>query len=347
MNRNSSHYQWIRLFFIPLAGFYSILYSCIAPVHNFEAYVPPPEPDYQNTDSWVALPEKKDSADVLLPGSTNYDGQTDSKVDVFYIHPTIPFSGKGWNGNIHNQKLNKYLEKYPIRIQASAFNGSCKVYAPHYRQATLYSFTQRGKINGEKALDLAYEDIKHAFKFYLEHYNHGRPFILASHSQGSRHAYLLLNDFFENNTALQKQLVAAYLIGFRTDSIFEFIPRCESPTQTGCILSWNTYKWGAISTNEYLGPNYYCTNPLSWKCDSVYCGKELNIGSTPRSFKRYDVNVSDAKIENGLLWIHKPEKAGYFRIGKNFHMSDYNLFYSNIRENVQSRIDAYFAKNRQ
>jgi hypothetical protein len=174
----------------------------------------------------------KDSADAIPPGSGMFDGQVTAKVDVFYIHPTLDFSGKGWNGDIRNKKLNNRVDIYPIRFQASAFNGSCKVYSPRYRQATLYSFTKQAGENGKKALDLAYEDVVRAFQYYLLNYNQGRPFVLAAHSQGSWHAYRLLHDFFDNNPALQKQLVAAYIIGFKTDSIYKNIPACDSATQT-------------------------------------------------------------------------------------------------------------------
>ena len=54
------------------------------------------------------------------------------------------------------------------------------------------------------------EDVKAAFQYYLEHYNNGRPIIIASHSQGTTHAKRLLKEFFDG-TALQHQLVAAYL----------------------------------------------------------------------------------------------------------------------------------------
>jgi hypothetical protein len=330
-------YPYLHLLIIGI-----LLGSCVTPVHHFSWYPEPSIPDYSDPNSWAALPDKKDSADAIPPNSNEKDAQADALVDVFYIYPTLNYSGKGWNADIHDKRINKRVDKFPIRFQASAFNGSCKVYAPRYRQATLYSFTKRGNHNGYKALSLAYEDVKSSFEYYLEHYNKGRPFIIASHSQGSRHAYLLLQDYFENNDVLHKQLVAAYIIGFRTDSFYYCIPRCDSASQTGCIISWNTYKWGKKTNNEFLGSNYFCTNPLSWTSDTSYCGYEMNLGGLPRRFDRIDEHVSDAKIQDQLLWIHKPRKRGYYGFAKNFHVSDYNLFYMNIRKNVQTRIDSYF-----
>ncbi|MBL0105277.1 MAG: DUF3089 domain-containing protein [Bacteroidetes bacterium] len=126
----------------------------------------------------------KDSADALPPGENLVDGQAEAKADVFYIHPTVNFSRKNWNGDVNDAKLNHTVDIYPLRFQASVFNGMCKVYAPRYRQATLYSFIDKSKVNGAKALDLAYTDVVSAFQYYLDHYNQGRPFILASTVRG-------------------------------------------------------------------------------------------------------------------------------------------------------------------
>lgn len=336
-------FRQVKQLFLSFICFLSFA-SCLQPIHPFSHYRVPPSPDYSNKSNWAALPDKKDSADALPPGAGLSDGQANAPVDVFYIHPTLDFSGRGWNGDIHNKKLNKTVDKFPLRFQASAFNGSCKVYAPRYRQATLYAFTKRAGENGQKALDLAYEDVTAAFQYYMKNLNKGRPFIIASHSQGSRHAYRLLSDFFENNDSLKKQLVAAYIIGFRTDTFYKTIPACDSANQTGCILSWNTYKWGAVSTNESLGSNSYCTNPLTWKRDTAYAGVKLNPGGLPRRYDRIDPEICDAKIQGGLVWIHKPHKRGYFRIGKNYHVCDYNLFYMSIRQNISLRIKTYLDK---
>jgi hypothetical protein len=81
---------------------------------------------------------------------------------------------------------------------------------------------------------------------------------------------------------------------------------------------------------------------LSWKRDTNYVGKEKNLGGAPFYLKRVDKELCDAQIKNNILWVHKPNKTGYLRSVKNYHVADYNLFYMNIRENVKQRVDAYF-----
>ena len=65
-----------------------------------------------------------------------------------------------------DSRANDLTDSWVMRDQASVFNECCRVFAPRYRQATLYSF-QDNSGSGEKALDLAYEDVRTAFLYIL------------------------------------------------------------------------------------------------------------------------------------------------------------------------------------
>ena len=55
-------------------------------------------------------------------------------VDVFCSsHPIL--SGRALNAHMDNRKVNALNAKYPMRLQASAFNVGGRLYAPTYRQA--------------------------------------------------------------------------------------------------------------------------------------------------------------------------------------------------------------------
>lgn len=335
-----------------LAGL--VFSSCLVPSRHFEAYTPPPVPDYALERNWCALPDKKDSADFILPQAGLTDGQAQAKVDVFFIHPTLYFRGKGWNADVKDVRTNNLVDETTIRKQASVFNGSCKIYAPRYRQATLYSFVD-SKGNGRKALDLAYTDVKRAFEYYLKHYNQGRPIIIASHSQGTYHASKLIADFFEHDSVMYHKLVAAYLIGGNiSQNMYQVVVPCGEAAQTGCLVAWRTMRWGtkekAPGKRQKNAPVYdcygkvECINPLTWKRDTTYAPATLNVGSVPKKFNEAQKGLVDAKIsDQHLLWVHKPKKRGY-PTTKNYHVFDYSLFYLNIRQNVQYRIEAYFRK---
>ena len=163
--------------------------SCaILPKGDFDPASAPKAPDYRNPDHWAALPSKVDSAD-LVPDESLIDKQSGADVDIFFLYPTTYTGKRGqnkWNASVDDPKLNARTDKYPIRFQASIFNSSGKIYAPRYRQAHLHVFyTQKKQMQGVRALDLAYSDVEAAFEYFLRYYSKGRPFIIASHSQGT------------------------------------------------------------------------------------------------------------------------------------------------------------------
>ncbi len=320
---------------------YLSLNACIAPRKNFESYTPPIAPDYSNPNNWAALPSKKDNADLVPKNSSCTNNQDKATVDVFFIHPTSYLKKKSWNAAVENKKVNKRTDKGSIKNQASTFNGSCKIYAPRYRQATLYSFLDK-KDNGKKALELAYQDVKTAFEFYLKNFNEGRPIIIASHSQGSRHGFRLMKEYFDQNSLLTQKLVAAYLIGLSDSILFNSLPPCDSASQTGCLISWRTARWGTLPDDKFFTPTSICVNPLSWRRNEEISLKLNHKGATPFYLKRIDYQFTDTKINQNILWVRKPTKTGYLKIVKNYHLIDYNLFYMNIRENVETRIKNYW-----
>jgi hypothetical protein len=334
--------------------FFILLTACFTPPRRIEKYKVFASPDYSHTENWAALPDKKDSADVVPPGSNLKDEQANALADVFFIHPTLYFKGKSWNAAMDDKKINALVDKYTIRQQASIFNGSCKVYAPRYRQATLASFTN-GNGSGQKAIDLAYEDIKKAFEYFLSHYNKNRPFIIAGHSQGAWHGGRLIKEYIDNNPELRKRFIAAYLIGGNTaNKMFVNIPDADSASQTGCCISWHVRKWGTkynqpkAKAKQWPGfdnvNNYLCVNPLSWKRDTTTASAILNLGSVPKDFSRIDKGIFDAKIsQQGIIWTHASTKPGYLK-GENYHVQDMSLYWLNIRENVALRVKTFIGK---
>jgi len=305
------------------------------PPTNFEDATPPPTPDYSNPAHWAALPEREDMAD-LNPGNLQH-GQEDNKVDVFFVHPTI-YAGykKGedqWNADVNDTKLNTEVDNSTIKNQATAFNLAGRVYAPRYRQAHLYAYYTKNQEAGKKALNFAYQDVKAAFEYYMEHYNEGRPFILASHSQGTTHTGRLILELVD--------------VPIPKDSL-KYIPQCETPRQTGCYCSWRTWQKGHYP-DDYdpeIEKNIAVTNPLTWRIDDEYAPKELNKGAVFRNFKKIKKNLVDAQVHQGILWATRPKIFGARFFGKNYHIGDINLYYVNIRENAVERVKAYFSRRR-
>lgn len=307
-------------------------------------------PDYSASKNWAALPTKKDKADKVPKRSGLKNNQDSAKVDVFFVHNTTfwltPFHMRGW---MRDPLTNVLTNHMTIKQQASVFNGSCRVYAPRYRQASLITFAAKNGTS-KRPFEFAYEDVKAAFEYYLAHDNHGRPFIIAGHSQGSFLVQKLIKEKIETDPELYKKLVAAYIVGFACDETYNLVVPCNSASQTGCMLGWQTVRWGAGRINKFPGkhlfrPTKIVTNPLTWTRDTTYAGKEKNMGSTQFFTNKMRVNKFDAQIHGDLLWVHNPHRSGYLRYVIHYHLADYNLFYMSIRENVALRINSYFMEN--
>ncbi len=304
-------------------------------------------PDYSNLNFWAAHPWKKDLSDSIpKPLLATY--QQDSLADVFFIHPTTltDKNDTNWNAVIDDAQINSKTDYSTILYQASVFNEKCRVFAPRYRQAHIRSFYVQTK-NSDNAFEIAYADIKAAFVLYLETYNNNRPIIIASHSQGTKHAGRLLKEFFENKS-LQNQLVCAYIIGMPVpDDYFTTLKPCTDSLATGCFVSWRTFKSNSADPDFIAAEKFKAVviNPLTWTNEISLIPSSFNKGGVLKNFNKVVPGVVSAQIHNNILWSSKPNMPGkIFYTQKNYHIGDINLFYLNIRENAAVRINAFKKK---
>jgi hypothetical protein len=338
-----------RLYILPFFALVLLLFSScsarytrLAKTYNF----PTKDllPDYSKLDYWAAHSQKKDPSDSIPLPLIN--DSRDTVVDVFFLHPTS-FTKKKYvdrNAPITLPVINAKTDYTSILYQASVFNQHARIFAPRYRQAHIRNFFEKDSSIANAAFAIAYEDIRNAFSYYMQHWNRGRPVIIAGHSQGSMLAQLLLKEFFEGKE-LQKQLVAVYIPGWPVrPGEFSILRMCKDSTDTGCICSWRTFRKGFVPwwlRNE--NGNSYVTNPLSWKDVPGYSPRSLNKGAVLRNFNRIYAGTTDAWIHNGLLNVHHPRFPwSFLYVRRNYHIGDINLFYLNLRYNIQQRINSYF-----
>jgi hypothetical protein len=344
-------------------------YISLKPDKSFDESGHSNSPSYSDINNWAAHPDIKDNSDLSLHES-NITSQTQKEVDVFFVHPTTYYSSESWNQPLSDTQANDLTNNWVLLNQASVFSDCCSVYVPRYRQATLYAVLSDDP-EGDKALELAYQDVKESFKYFLKNFNQVRPFIIASHSQGSWHALRLIEELVIASK-LKDKLVAAYLVGMplptdKTTRSLVDLPVCTNETQNRCFVTWNAVTnnadtgfyheyarvWYEDSYEANQGKALVCVNPLTWLMDGKFANSSLNKGGV--DFKRNesikpspDVGVVGAQCINGMLNITNPKSRNYdwFLFGDgNYHMHDYDLFYVNIRDNVQSRIQAYFEQD--
>ena len=254
------------------------------------------KPDYSKKDSWYKIPD------------------ITKEVDTFYIYSTnyILTSFEDGAPNYATLDNAELLAGVPIeyRENATTYEYSTNLFMPHYRQVGLkYAGEVCDKMGN---LDLAisgmcYDDIVSALDYYFEHYNEGRPFIIAGHSQGSVIVRLLLKKYFKEHPDRYERMVAAYIIGYSiTKEDLENYPHLKfasGETDTGVIVSWNTEGKKNVESNAHnvvVLPNEISINPLNWKLDETYAPASENLGSLiynekTEEFEIGDINA-DAKI---------------------------------------------------
>ena len=343
-----------------------LAFNRLKPARPFSAASTPASPDYAQHESWAALPDREDSADAL-PAIGVMDQQESAAVDVFFVHPTTYFGTDNWNQPLDNKPVNQLTDSFVMRGQAAVFNSCCRIYAPRYRQATIFSFLDKSG-SGPAALAVAYSDVERAFEYFLQHFSQNRPFILASHSQGTVHLRSLLEKRI-TGTSLRNRLVAAYAIGFGLDAE-EFgrsvpdVPICHSAEQTGCVVSWNAV--GPEVARYVDTSKNICVNPLTWRADGAHADASSNLGGVsypgsfagsladlkelPREFIEakpvLEPGVADAQCVDGMLLVKEIRSTHYASrpMGRdNYHIYDYHLFAMNLRKNAELRVAQYLA----
>lgn len=319
----------------------------------------PPAPDYALDDAWLGRPDRRDNSHLVTAGTR--DEQERASADVFFIHPTTYFGGNRNARYNEPGSTDTKLRSGVLRYQATVFNGCCRIYAPHYRQATLTTFLNGDGAETQRSLTLAYSDVARAFDYYIAHENHGRPFILAGHSQGSILGTRLLQEKIAG-TPLMKQLVAAYLVGSSVS--VENIPGiqpCRTASQTGCVIGWNSFSapGGSRGGHIWVDGKYtssemplLCTNPLNWQLNGG-APASANLGATPAmrstpedALPKPVPGLAGAECVGQRLVVAIADNAPgrWITLGKSYHLYDYGLFYLNIRQNATERVAAFLGK---
>ena len=296
---------------------------------------------YENSDNWVYLETAETAA-----------------ADVFFICPTV----YGGTDDSYNMPLEDTASKEAFagatNMEKGIYDEDARFFAPYYRQAGLNVYELPPE-EREAYLSLAYEDIKEAFTYYLEHYNQGRPIVLAGFSQGADMSIRLLKDCFAREE-VNDLLVACYAIGWRiTEEELEEYPHLRfaaGETDTGVIISFNSE---AESVTDSLmipaGTRTLAINPLNWKTDSTPASREENAGACFTDYSGSIVteipHLTGAYIDpqRGALKVpdvspqEYPPVLSIFSDGI-YHLYDYQFFYRNLQENVGVRIDAYLSR---
>lgn len=356
---------WLTL--IAVAGAFAIfqfgdrvLLESTIPKGHFAAPPADSGPDYALADNWLARPGLPQNPSDWLPDQTSPATTASAPAAIFYIHPTTYLERDRWNAALHADAQTALRTQLFVRSQASALASAGQVWAPRYRQAAYGAFLLRSE-DAQKALDLAYRDVRAAFDQFLREAPSDAPIIVAGHSQGALHLSRLLA---ERGKALKGRLVAAYVVGWPLSVTADLpamgFPPCAAPEQTACILSWQSFAepanaslmldaWEGTKASggaERRRADMLCVNPISGIRDGA-APSSANAGTlVPRGdFANADLvaGAVGAHCDQGLLIIDGaiPALGPYVLPGNNYHVYDYALFWGSIRADASRRLAAW------
>ena len=304
----------------------------------------PLAPDYADDASWVAKPSE-----------ITHDA------DCFFVLPTVNMrETEVGNEDIYDEKkASRFVKTYAM--ESEIVTDVTDVYAPFYRQATIACYLgEDGKIDesliGSEAIatyeNLAYEDVRAAWLYYVNNCNNGRPVVLFGYSQGANLLMRLLEEFGSSGV-LKNKLVAAYIIGGGVDQQtlcrYPWLRMAKGEYDTGVIISFDAVDARAEKPQTRL----YSINPLNWRTDSTPASSDLNLGCVTKNSQGEVTSevpgycgayldpasgrlvVTDLPNADELYYAESVFPQGYY------HGYDLNFFYRNLQKNVSTRVLSY------
>jgi len=312
--------------------------------------------DYQQRSHWLYLPSKP----------------VKKKVAVFYVYPTAYSRAPG--GPIYcavNDPGMMQGAQAAFQRQATAFRTVGNVYAPYYRQIdATYQLSLPFAQQKKNIAGIPSTDVFAAFKHFLKHFDHRRPFILVGHSQGSAVLANLLAKYMKAHPCVYKRMIAAYVVGYPITHAYlkqhPFLKFAKGARDTGVIASWNTEARRVDGSNPVVQPGAVAINPITWTRSQKEATAARNLGSielnpatggTPvltsnGKIKRF-MNVADARVNKAkgvvVCSTIDPSVPPYFKPGGFpmgvLHTFDYPLYFFDVRANAANRVEHFFAKN--
>lgn len=240
--------------------------------------------DYSKPEAWLCRPGRTDDAcaidlttTVIAANGTmtkeTWAGNPKAPIDCFYVYPTVSM-----DQSTNSDMTAGNEERNVVRQQFARFASHCRPFAPLYRQVTLNGL-RAAMAGGKLVLDrgVQYDDVLEAWNHYLKNDNGGRPVAIIAHSQGSFIMTRLIAEEIDGKPA-QSRLVSAILLGTNipvpkgqdVGGAFKKIPLCRKPDQTGCLISYASFRstlpppantlFGRVTGD---GMESACTNPAA------------------------------------------------------------------------------------
>jgi hypothetical protein len=295
---------------------------------------------------------------------------TSLPADVFFIHPTTYNGGDHWNAPFRDQDAARLLDRVMLPNYAGPFARVGRIFAPRYRQASLYSqLTLREDARAARAF--AYGDVRTAFRYWRAHHDDGRPLVLVGVEQGGLLAERLLREEIAPDDELRARLAGVYLIETVTPAAgygaTAPTPACTKRDQARCVVAWATpangdrremqeraLVWDADGALVELGDRAaLCVNPLTGAQNNNPAEEHDSLGAANATGMGWGVRPPYLKREvrtrcvDGFLDVSRP-KSSAFRPARSWadrlKVAPYNLFYGDLEADAQARVSALMGR---
>ena len=337
-----------------LAFWGDLMRSALDPKAPFQTYTPPAAPNYANPRAWLLQPETPLTIQADEPSA-----------DVFFISPTTFSGGRDWNGPIDDARSDRVFRRVMAPNYVGPFVRLGRVFAPRYRQASLYSLlTLREDARAARAF--AYGDVAQAFRYYLAHYNQGRPLLIVGVEQGGTLGARLLAEEVAPNSQLRARLAVAYLEETAVSAPTAPLPACERRGQTGCLAAWvsapdteldeaqtlldRALVFGPTGELENLnGKSALCFNPILGATTDLPAAARTHLGGANATGLEWGARPGflarqvGARCEDGVLRYSRPKSSSLREAGDwsdRHRVPGYNLFYADLENDARSRLAA-------
>lgn len=335
-----------------------ILRTRLDPKEPFQTYDPPPAPDYATKAAWA-----------LLPANAGSPTPRDPPADVFFVGPTTFDGGRHWNAPIDDPKADRLFREVMAPNYAGPFVRVGRIFAPRYRQASLYTLMTL-RDDAKEARRFAYSDVAAAFRYYVEHYNQDRPFVVVGVEQGGTLAARLLAEEVAAHPELKARIAAAYLVQTVIPANSPPLPPCLGPGQPGCVAAWasvfegeperaqaildRSLVWGEGGQLVNLqGRVPMCFNPLLGAASNAEAPARLSLGAANATGLEWGARPAflsrqiSARCEKGVLRVSRPKSTSLKASGSwtdRRKSPAYNLFYGDMEADAKARVAALEAR---
>jgi len=237
--------------------------------------------------------------------------------DCFYVYPTVSTELSD------NADLSVQRAEVAVAInQVSPFSTLCRVWAPMYRQRTIFSLLS-GLGSDPAANNVAYRSVLAAWGDYLTHYNDGRPIIFIGHSQGAAMLIRLLSSQVDPSTQLRARTVSAIIVGGNVTvptgrdvgSTFQHLPLCTSNIETSCVIAFSTFPRLPPSNSDFGRPGQGISlqsGQTTRTGEQVACVNPANLSNGPGTLEPYFLTKTTSPPPPAVTtpWVTYPNLYG-------------------------------------